>query len=127
MLQQGFQSTAQSPHHAALQAAHGGGSPSGYSNGPGHAHAHSQVPALPQANQMQITLSNSINKGKSGATAGVGNGKIYNAKKNNFAMGALEVMSTRNAPRSLDKYAAEAAHQGNQRQMGGYQQEHNGG
>ena len=125
MMQQGFQSTAQSPHHAALQAAHGGGSPSGYSHGAHHAHAHSQVPALPNANQMQITLSNSINKGKSGATAGVGGaygghagngGKVYNTKKNNFAMGALEIMSTRNAPRSLDKYAVEAAQHGNQRQ-----------
>ena len=85
---------------------------------------------MPNANHMQITLSNSINKGKSGATAGVagaygghgGNGgKMYNAKKNNFAMGALEIMSTRNAPRSLDKYSVEAVHQhGNQRhQMGG--------
>ena len=72
MMQQGFQSTAQSPHHAALQAAHGGGSPSGYSNhGPQHSHAHSQMPVLPPPNHMQITLSNSINKGKSGA-AGVG-------------------------------------------------------
>lgn len=87
------------------------------------------MPPLPNANHMQITLSNSINKGKSGATAGVagayggqgGNGgKMYNAKKNNFAMGALEIMSTRNAPRSLDKYSVEAVQHGNQRhQMGG--------
>ena len=43
-------------------------------------------------------------------------GKGYNSKKNNFAMGALEIMSTKNAPRSLDKYAVEAAQHGNHRQ-----------
>jgi len=84
---------------------------------------------------MQITLPN--NKGNSGGAGGAAAvygghaGKMYNSKKNNFAMGALEIMSTRNAPRSLDKYAIEAAHQhGHHRhQIGGANQhdQHNGG
>ena len=90
---------------------------------------------------MQITLPN--NKGNSGGAGGAAavygghGGKMYNSKKNNFAMGALEIMSTRNAPRSLDKYAIEAAHQhgsgpGHHRQqMGGVganqHDQHNGG
>jgi len=54
-------------------------------------------------NYMQATLSSSINIGKNSD-----NSKVHSSKKNNnLALGALELLTSRNATRSLDKYAAE--------------------
>ena len=64
---------------------------------------------------MQTTLSNSINIGKVNQGSYASNSKVTNKQKNQMAIGGLEMMTSRNAPRSLDKYAIEGGNQSNYR------------